>query len=155
MSDERQKFIDGLGDTLREYQASQENVRRIMTPLPMYKAAEKMRSYLDTIPEYDDGPRTLEDMEMLEKLHQQEEAPVAPTTRRPYPNKMNRTITHPDGFVEFDQHVFEDPERDEIMGNTWQALRRLSTKRAFEQEEAKRRGAKPNYSSLGVSIKED
>ena len=89
-----------------------------------------------------------------QKSQDAEEASTPETSSRQYPNKMNRTITHPDGFVEFDQHVFEDPERDKIMGNTWQALRRLSAKRAFEQEEAKRKGRQDPASTLGPSMTE-
>ena len=108
------------------------------------------------IPEYDDGPRMLEDMEMLKKLHRQEEAPVATATRRhPYANELSRRVTHPDGFVEFDEEVFPDPERDQIMGDTWQALRRAASKNAMaEREEAERRGRQDPNPTLGPSMTE-
>jgi len=143
MSDKRQEFIDGMGDTLREYQASQGNLRRIIQPMrkvEMMPLADNMRIPArinmagETIPDYDDGPRTLEDMEMMEKLHQQEAAPVAPTTQRPYPNEMSRTVTNPDGFVEFDEEVFPDPERDQIMADTMRALREAVAKRTMEAQ---------------------
>ena len=143
MSDERQEFIDGMGDALREYKASQKNIRRIMTPMrkvEMMPLADDIRIPArinmagETIPDYDDGPRTLEDMEMMERLAEQEAAPVAPTTRRPYPNEMSRTVTHPDGFVEFDEEVFPDPERDQIMADTMRAFREAAAKRAMEAQ---------------------
>lgn len=86
------------------------------------------------IPDYDDGPRTLEDMEFLERLHEQEARPASTTRRRAYPNEMSRTITHPDGFVEFDEEVFPDPERDQIMAETIKALRKAAAKRAMEMQ---------------------
>jgi hypothetical protein len=77
------------------------------------------------IPDYDDpGP------DDYEHIMQQKKRQSVPTTQRPYPNEMSRTVTHPDGFVEFDEEVFPDPERDQIMADTMRALREAVAKRA-------------------------
>ena len=83
------------------------------------------------IPDYDDpGP---DDYEYI--MRQRDEVKrTAKSPTRPYPNEMSRRVTHPDGFVEFDEEVFPDPERDQIMANTWRAMREAAAKRALPTE---------------------
>ena len=67
--------------------------------------------------------------------------------------ELSRTITHPDGFMEFDQEVLPDPERDRVGGN-FRAFREGVAKLAFEKEEAKRRGKQDPAPTLGPSMTE-
>ena len=91
----------------------------------------------------------------MEELHSKmKEAKLKPSSSQ-YPNELSRTVTQPDGFVEFDEEVFPDPERDKIMGDTFRALREASAKRAMaKQKEASRKGKQDTTSTLGPTFQE-
>jgi len=149
-------LADMLGDDGYDFSPEGERARKLEKMEEREEILADMGPFESVMPEATDEERAfnLEQIkDTMQQIEDTEEAPTPETSSRQYPNELSRTVTRPDGFVEFDEEVFPDPERDRVGGN-FRAFREGVARRALEKEEAKRKGKQDPASTLGPSMTE-